>query len=127
MAEPQILDRYRRWIETRPSDTRGGRQAEVLVRTGNDGGSATLYARDKAGEFVLECEHKQFRAVLVIGCETHVQGIYLASFKGDEAVAGAFALGLARLVGGNAGDPGDGSTATVSRTFTPPFPNLESS
>ncbi len=104
-AEPRARGRYRVWIES-------------LV----DGADADR-----------ECPGPRFEGLALLGVDQamcYLQGVFVASFRGDEAVASAFALAIARAardaaqhgVGQQPDSPGQ-STATLTSPDLSAFRN----
>lgn len=91
-----LWSRYEQWLSRGNHD-----EAEPLVCTGIDGGTATLLARPRGGEFCLDVEHPKFKALVALGLDARspdLRGVLVAQFEGDLVIASAFALALARTV-----------------------------
>ncbi|GEM_PF-6107500 len=97
MDDAAVASRHRAWLEGCDGDA-----LELLVTTGLDGGTVSLLARSQPGEFCLNCEHEDFRALVALGFDVatgELNGVLLASFEGDPVAANAFAMQLTRKMG----------------------------
>lgn len=101
MSKAKVVSRYSGWVSSLPRAECDDQVGVPLVRTGALGGRVTLIARPRQGEFYIDCEHSQFRALIALGFDVEslqMRGLLVASFEGDEAAASAFALSLERRI-----------------------------
>jgi hypothetical protein len=100
IRQPESGARYRQWLadQVRQRPESPSEQLTLMCVSLGEDGRVTLTALPEAGQFVLSIEHEQFDAVVAIAQASlldgkHPEGVCLAHFEGDSALATRWSLG----------------------------------